>query len=237
MRALNQDCVAVGDWIAQEDMQRARLFSQSLQKPFVCLVADGLGGHPAGELASRLAAEALARLLAVAAQDQIAAAIRQVNAYFYEVMREHPRCATMGTTVCGLVAGVERIAVFNVGDSRVYGVTGRGLRQLTVDDSEEPQWDRASFLPRSGALTQAIGGAWRFTDVEPHLHLEPCEPGGRYLLCSDGLYDALALEEIARLLGGDLAASVEALFGAAMDAFARDNVSIALVRICGKAAP
>jgi serine/threonine protein phosphatase PrpC len=231
VRAMNQDCLAIGSWIAQEDIESARRFAQPLEEPFVCLVADGMGGHPAGDIASRLAAECLASLLPGAEDDRIIPAIRQVNAQFYAVMQRFPGCTGMGTTVAGLIARPRGIAVFNVGDSRAYRVSGSGLVQLTVDDSAEPEWDHTSFVPRSGMLTQSIGGGWEFMDVVPHLHLEPCEAGSTYLICSDGLYDALALEEIAALIGHDLATSVEALFGAAMETIARDNVSVALVRI------
>jgi serine/threonine protein phosphatase PrpC len=228
---MNEDCLAIGSWITQEDMESPRTFSQPLGEPFVCLVADGMGGHPAGEVASRLAAECLAGLLAGAAYEQIAPLIRQVNTQFYAVMQRFPQCTGMGTVLAGLVARPQGVAVFNVGDSRAYRVAAGDLVQLSVDDVTGPQWDPAWLVPRSGMITQSIGGGWDFMDIEPHLRLEACAPGSTYLLCSDGLYDALAPAEIAALIGADLAASVEALFGAAMDTMARDNVSIALVRI------
>ncbi|MCX7961829.1 MAG: protein phosphatase 2C domain-containing protein [Burkholderiales bacterium] len=231
VRARNEDCVAVNGWIAQQDMPAARVFARPLEAPFVCLVADGMGGHPAGDVASRLAAESLAKMLVAEPEDGIGAALRQVNAQFYAVMQRYPIWAGMGTVVAGLVARAEGITVFNVGDSRAYRVAEGRLEQLSVDDTADGEWDAGGFLLRSGMVTQAIGGAWEFADIEPHLYDEPCRPGSTYLLCSDGLYDALSSEEIAALIGADLAVSVNALFEAALAAPARDNVSLALVRI------
>jgi serine/threonine protein phosphatase PrpC len=231
VRARNEDCLAVNGWIAQENMSAARVFAQALDAPFVCVVADGMGGHPAGDVASRLAAECLAKMLAEVPDDRIGATLRQVNTQFYAVMQRFPQCSGMGTVVSGLVARPRGVIVFNVGDSRAYRFAAGRLEQLSVDDSAEPDGEAGAFMPRSGMVTQSIGGGWEFMDIEPHLHLEPCRPGSTYLLCSDGLYDALAPEEIAERIGPDLAASANALFEAAMAAPARDNVSIALVRI------
>lgn len=218
-------------WIAQDDMSAARVFSQALDAPFVCLVADGMGGHPAGDVASRLAAECLAKMLCEVPEEQIGATLRQVNTQFYAVMQRFPHCAGMGTVVAGLVVRPQGVTVFNVGDSRAYRLADGRLEQISVDDSAEAEWEAGAFMPRSGMVTQSIGGGWEFMDIEPHLHVEPCRPGSLYLLCSDGLYDALAPEEIVALIGPDLAASANALFEAAMAAPARDNVSFALVRI------
>jgi serine/threonine protein phosphatase PrpC len=231
VRARNEDCVAIGKWIAQEDMVHARAFAAALSAPFVCIVADGMGGHPAGEVASRLATETLASLLPGAADGEIGSVLRQVNTQFYAVMERFPQYAGMGTVVSGLVARPDAVAIFNVGDSRAYRYHDGALVQLTVDDSDAPRWNAGTFFPRSGMVTQAIGGCREFADIDPHLHFEPCVPGTTYLLCSDGLYDALGEDEIAARIGADLAPSVEALLAAAIEAGARDNVSVALVRI------
>jgi serine/threonine protein phosphatase PrpC len=231
VRARNEDCLAVDGWIAQEDMLAARVISQALDAPFVCIVADGMGGHPAGDVASRLAAECLAKMLAEVPQERIGAALRQINTQFYAVMQRFPQCSGMGTVVSGLVARPQGVAVFNVGDSRAYRIADGRLEQLSVDDSADADWETGGFVRRSGMVTQSLGGAWEYMDIEPHLRVEPCRPGSTYLLCSDGLYDALAPEEIAALIGPDLAASANSLFEAAMAARARDNVSLALVRI------
>ena len=139
----------------------------------------------------------------------------------------------MGATVVAVHLHQERMCVVNVGDSRAYRVEDKGLVQLSVDDSLGGTWRYGSGAARTGMLLQCFGGRPTFTDIEPHLHVEPCVPGNTYLLCCDGLYETLPEEQIKSLIGADLKASAEELLRAALDMKARDNVTIALVRVLG----
>jgi serine/threonine protein phosphatase PrpC len=105
------------------------------------------------------------------------------------------------------------------------------LQQLSVDDSFQPNWKAGSGVERSTKLLQCFGGRSTFTDIEPHLRFEACEAGATYLLCCDGLYETLTEAEMAALIGENLQASAEALLRAALEKNARDNVTIALVRL------
>ncbi len=136
----------------------------------------------------------------------------------------------MGSTAVGLAAHQRQLAIFNVGDSRAYKLTQSGLAQLSVDDSLTQNWKPGSG-ERSTKLLQCFGGRSTFTDVEPHVLVEPCVPGSTYLLCGDGLYETLPEADMAALIGKDLQASAEALLRAALEKKARDNVTVALVRI------
>jgi PPM family protein phosphatase len=122
------------------------------------------------------------------------------------------------------------LAVFNVGDSRVYRIGPSGLTQLSTDDTPGPKLaDGRTAAYTTALLTQSLGG-WHDADgITPHVLREPVE--GRYLICSDGLTDLLAPEAIAAHIGNDDAASVTALFEAAMAAGGHDNVSIVLARL------
>jgi serine/threonine protein phosphatase PrpC len=231
VRDYNQDCIAIGFWISQETTESARHFEHALDQPFACIVADGMGGHNDGEKASLLVARSLARRLATQGPGSVAASVRAVNAELFAQLREHPELAGMGSTAVGLAAHATQLAIFNVGDSRAYKLGERGLMQLSVDDSLQQNWKAGSGVERSTRLLQSFGGRKTFTDVEPHLILEPCVPGSTYLLCCDGLYETLTEEEMAALIGTDLKASAEALLRAALEKKARDNVTIALVRI------
>ena len=235
VRENNEDCIAVGYWTSQETMESARPFQHELDLPFVCVIADGMGGHNDGEKASLLVAKSLARRLPAFGPDKIAASVRAVNAELYSHVGEHPELAGMGSTAVGLAVHGASLAIFNVGDSRAYKVVERGLAQLSVDDAFVQNWKPGAAFARSTMLTQCFGGRPTFTDIEPHLHVEPCVPGGTYLLCSDGLYETLAETRLVDLIGADLQSSVEALLRAALDLRARDNVTIALVRIVEKA--
>jgi len=227
----NEDCLAIGFWVSQESTQTARGFDQALDEPFACIVADGMGGHGNGEQASLLVGRGLARRLLASGPQQVAAAVRSVNAELFAHVRENPALAGMGSTAVGLAAHGASLAVFNVGDSRAYKVGEHGLMQLSVDDSLVPNWKPESGMPRNNKLLQCFGGRTTFTDVQPHLSLEPCVPGSTYLLCCDGLYETLTEAEMRALITEDLQASAEALLRAALQKQARDNVTVALIRV------
>lgn len=234
-RENNEDCIAIGYWTSQETMQSARAFQHELDLPFACIVADGMGGHNDGEQASLLVARSLARRLPAFGPEKIASSVRAVNAELYAHVGDYPSLAGMGSTVVGLAVHETSLAIFNVGDSRAYRVEGGKLVQLSVDDSMVENWRPGSAVARSSVLTQCFGGRTTFTDIEPHMHIEPCVPGNTYLLCCDGLYETLTEEQMAALVGSDLQGSVEALLRVALEQLAKDNVTIALVRVIDKA--
>ena len=231
VREGNEDCLAVGFWSSQETMQAARHFVHDLAEPFVCVVADGMGGQAGGEHASRLVATNLAKRLTLQGPSAVSATSRAVNTELYTVVREHPERAGMGSTAVGLVADGRTVAIFNVGDSRAYRVGDGKLVQLSVDDSMSPNWKPGMGVERNNKLMQSFGGRTVFSDIQPNMHREPLEAGSTYLLCCDGLYETLLEEEMAALVGADLQASAEALLKAALDKQARDNVTVALVRV------
>lgn len=231
VRENNEDCIAIGFWISQDTMETARRFEHPLDEPFAMIVADGMGGHNDGERASLLVARSLARRLLTGGPDAVRAAVRAVNAELFAEVRSKPELAGMGSTAVGLAAHQGRLAIFNVGDSRAYKLGEKGLLQLSVDDSAQPNWKAGSGVERSALLLQCFGGRASFTDVEPHVVAEPCAAGATYLLCSDGLYETLREEEMAALIGPDLKASAEALVRAALGRRARDNSTVALLRI------
>ena len=233
VRENNEDCIAIGYWVSQESMGAARSFEHALDIPFACVVADGMGGHNDGEQASLLVARSLARRIPAFGPDKIAASARAVNAELYAHVGEHPELAGMGSTAVGLAVHDASLAVFNVGDSRAFRMEGGKLVQLSIDDSFVQDWRPGAAFARSSMLTQCFGGRATFTDVEPHLHVEPLVAGNVYLLCSDGLYETVAEEKLIELIGGDLAKSAAALLSAALELKARDNVTIALVRVAG----
>lgn len=231
VRENNEDCIAIGFWVSQETMSGARSFEHALDQPFACVVADGMGGHNDGERASLLVARSLARRLSVSGVEGVAAAMRAVNAELFAQLRDNPELAGMGSTAVGMAAHHAKLAIFNVGDSRAYKLVPPGLAQLSVDDSFQPNWKAGSGVERSTKLLQCFGGRATFADIEPHVRFEACAPGDTYLLCCDGLYEALTEAEMAALIGEQLQASAEALLGAALERKARDNVTIALVRV------
>jgi serine/threonine protein phosphatase PrpC len=224
VRATNQDAVAVGGWVADIAMSKPRCSRHELTKPLLVALADGMGGQAAGEVASRYAIERLA-MQPLDGETEIADTLAAVNAELYRTMRATPELLGMGTTVAGLLLTERHVLWFNVGDSRVYRYRERRLQQLSVDDVPRG--------PRSGVLTQTLGGAYSFAPISPHIGAEDLQVPARYLLCSDGLTDMLDDGQIERAMAATDEDALQALFAGAMAAGGADNISIILVSVAG----
>lgn len=212
----------------------------------VWAVADGMGGHAAGDVASRLAIAALGELDGPAelAPSAVNAAVARANTAILSHGVEFPETRGLGTTVTGLaevyVAGLAHWAVFNVGDSRVYRYAGGELRRLTVDHSEVEELvaeglidaEQARTHPARNIITRSVG-------MRPgpavDLWVLPQTAGERFLLCSDGLTSELTDARIAALLAeqADPEAAASALVEAVLAAEARDNVTVVVVDVVG----
>jgi protein phosphatase len=208
----------------------------------VFVVADGMGGHAAGDVASALA---VARFAHLDANDDLRPAdldqeLQLANEDILTAARENPEQADMGTTIAilalGWFAGSQHWIVQHAGDCRVYRYAQGELTLLTADHTEVAELVAAGAIdaadarthPRRHIVTRALG-----SDPAPDadvLMLAPV-PGERFLLCSDGLNLEVSDAEIARLLGEHTAAerAAAALVGCALRAGGRDNVSAVVV--------
>lgn len=223
MRAQNEDTIVVGEWISPPEMQAPREFHHALASPLLCAVADGMGGHLAGEVASRHAAQRLADADAhLVSALRVRDALSRINSELYGMMARDKNLEGMGTTVAGLVLA-QPLLWFNVGDSRVYRFGEGGLAQLSIDDTPPG--------PRSGLITQSLGAGDPDRPPHPHLEEEMPSASARFLLCSDGLTDMLDDEEIADCMTLPDREAALALFDRAMRAGGTDNVSMVLVRV------
>jgi protein phosphatase len=195
----------------------------------VYAVADGMGGHAAGDVASDLAVTALRRLddAVVRGPLDVRDEIVQANADILAAAVADPDLGGMGTTATGIclamVDGDECWVVFNVGDSRVYRFTGGELDQLTVDHVA-PE----AITMRRGVITRALGTE---PGPRPDLWVRPAVPGERYLICSDGLSLELTDQDIAEVLAAcpDPQEAAEELVRRAVLAGGRDNVTVVVV--------
>jgi len=209
--------------------------------PPLFVVADGMGGHGSGDVASGIAIadmRACAELRPLFAE-AVLTALEHANQHIVE--RHDPN--RMGTTVTGLAAleaivGGDHLMVFNIGDSRVYRLADDRLEQLTVDHSEVQEMvlagvitkEQARVHPRRNVVTKALGS-------DAGLHPDRCQllppiSGDRYLVCSDGLFSELPDEVILALLSvGPPQQAAEALVAAANDAGGRDNVTAIVVDV------
>jgi protein phosphatase len=173
-------------------------------------VADGMGGHRAGEVASRLAVDTLqAAFDDDPTADGLVAAVLAANQAVWERSEAEPELRGMGTTIAAvaLVAdgGAKALAIVNVGDSRAYLLEQGGLRRLTSDHSlvaelvraGEITEDEARIHPHRNVLTRALGVA---AEIEPYVGRAAPVRGDRLLLCSDGLFNELDEAQIAAVL-------------------------------------
>jgi serine/threonine protein phosphatase PrpC len=213
----------------------------------VFAVADGLGGHQGGEVASAMAAEPLAALDGRAfadarqAAEALTAAIAEANRAILERAREDRTLWGMGTTVTAAAVAADRLLqLAHVGDSRAYLLRGGGpLRQLTEDHTAVAEAvgrglltrAQAAVHPQRGVVTRAVGlDPGVRVDTPPPLELAE---GDQVLLCSDGLTEVVDEERIAEVLAGqaDGDGACRALIAAANDAGGPDNVTVVLLRV------
>lgn len=210
--------------------------------PRLLIVADGMGGHAAGELASATAVATLAQLEMAPphASDVLAAladAIDDTGASIRAVIETDAELAGMGTTVTSLYWMGERIALVHVGDSRAYLMRGGELSQLTHDhtyvqtliDAGRITEEEAAIHPRRSLIMRALDG---LNPVEPDLSVREARVGDRYLLCSDGLSGVMSADEIAAILSsGDPTGSVTRLVDFALERGAPDNVTVVIADV------
>jgi len=201
-------------------------------------VADGMGGHSAGDVASRQIVEALDRIPAEGRLSMFAAAVedalREVNTNLIRLAEESDK-HTIGSTVAVLlIRGRHAICVW-AGDSRIYRMRKGRMEQLTQDHAMVEDMVEAGLIsrveaenhPQANRITRAVGAMDElFVDMDIH----ELQPGDRFLLCSDGLYKDASENDLAKILRrkGDTA---KAAVDLALQHNARDNVSVITVNI------
>lgn len=207
------------------------------------LVADGMGGHVAGQVASQLAAKCTVEALQSVHEDdaslteKLRYCVAWANRSIFDTAEAKPELAGMGTTLVAVLAGSGRVALAHVGDSRAYLVRGGRIRQLTDDHSlvaelvrrHELSPDAAQDHPHRHVLTRALGVRRR---VDADL-AELTPAGGDVLvLCSDGLTNHVADAEIAALVSSEtvLDEACGRLIDLANARGGEDNITVALVR-------
>jgi protein phosphatase len=231
------------------------LFVNAEQNLFV--VADGMGGHAAGEVASRVAVESINEFVCLTSGDEeitwpfgldqnmsydgnrLKTAVRYANRKVLEAMKERSEYEGMATTVAAVLVDGEEANLAHVGDSRVYLFREAALEQLTSDHSwvnEQLQSgvispDQARSHPLRNVVTRALGGK---PDLQVEMQLHKLLPGDLLLLCSDGLTTMVPDEEIARVLresGDDVPKASQELVAAANAHGGEDNITVLLIRV------
>ncbi len=211
----------------------------------VFVVADGMGGHRGGEVASTVATAAVVDGFTGPDRASLVRAVLQANRAVLERAIADPDLAGMGTTLCALAVvdgsggqgGPDALAVVNIGDSRVYRLDADGLARVSDDHSLVADLVRAGELtpaeaavhPQRNILTRALG-----IEADPTVDSWELLParGDRFLLCSDGLFNELDDERIAELLGdGPVQEVAGRLVSEAVAAGGHDNVTVQVVEV------
>ena len=218
-------------------------------------VADGMGGHKAGEVAAQLAIDAITGFISRSANDydvtwpygiddalsfdgnRLRTAIFLANRKVFRAAESSDDYGGMGTTIVGLLITGSHAAIGSVGDSRVYLLADGHLEQVTTDDSwaatilaQDPKMrpEDVANHPMRNVLTNVLGGR---QTVEIHLHERELKGGEVLLLCSDGVHGVLAADDLQNILQGtpDPEAAAATIARKAIDAGSRDNVTALVV--------
>lgn len=235
IRSTNEDCFSI-----REDLG-------------LCVLADGMGGHNAGEVASRLAVDALVEFYGAGTDDwpfghdpelsadgnRLRTAVQLANVQILEMAATSEHYAGMGTTVVAArVADDGRLTVGHVGDSRLYVLSGRRLRQVTRDDSwaatvlaQDPEFDPLLLQhhPMRNALTNVVGARTR---TEVHVAEQALAGGDMILLSSDGVHSVLDERRLERLMieGDDTKEIARNVISSALLSGSRDNCTVIVAR-------
>jgi serine/threonine protein phosphatase PrpC len=232
----------VAEQYAGSDTGRQRRANEDslLARAPLFVVADGMGGAQAGEVASRLAVESFQGGLQDARdpEEALAHLARLANARIHELSHSHAEQAGMGTTLTAVYVGERDISIAHVGDSRAYRMRDGELLRLTEDHSLVDELLRQGRLtpeeaiehPQRSVITRALGPEG---EVEVDTRSYTARDADVYLLCSDGLTTMLPEDRLAELLlaPGTLRDTGEALIAAANEAGGRDNITVVLVRL------
>lgn len=239
VRKNNEDSILLNETLTRRNMSRVASVKSEGDR-LVFMVADGMGGHTKGELASNAVLTVFKeRYKELDTAANIHNAIRLAKETLNRLAEKDPGSLGLGTTIAGMVFSDTSAFLINCGDSRVYEAKGP-LRKITkdhslvqelVDDGTITEQDMRTH-PQKNIVTSAVIGD--LTSSPPRYSLEELsvKKGQRFLLCSDGLWESVSQPDMAECLGlGDIKAGVECLLRHALDAGASDNVSIILLEV------
>ena len=228
------------------DIGRIRTRNEDALKTFpeqgVAILSDGMGGHRAGDVASQMAVDIIAERLIEAdnsiTPDQMVASLEAANQSIRQKAFNEPNCQGMGATVVVVSFGEEQLLIAHAGDSRLYRFAGGRLQQLTEDHTLAQQYVREGLMNQNEAdrwvgRNMLVKGLGIDSHVDPDINHEDLQPDCMYLLCSDGLTDAVSDDLIAATLrkhGGSMQEAVDRLIELANDNGGPDNISIILAR-------
>lgn len=224
-----------GKRVANEDS----VYIPGEQGAHVAIVADGMGGHKAGSLASSMAVEAIVEYLDSAAkrdESALKSAVSKANSAVYDHSRKNEDCRGMGTTAVVVLPAEKSFIAANIGDSRLYHYSDGKLKQITRDHSYVEELVRLGYItkeqaavhPKRNIITKALGTS---PEEVPDIFSHKWKKGDMLLLCSDGFHGSVSEEEAARILKEEtnLTEACDSLVNNALYGGSTDNISVVLV--------
>lgn len=237
--------------VSRTDIGKVRLVNEDraaiqheLNGLSLAIVADGMGGHQAGDIASQMAIDMISNELQTihwgmpvdACKQVLKEAIEKANEKIYEFASGQESYHGMGTTVVAVIASQELLIIGHIGDSRAYKITGESITQLTEDHSlvyelvknGQITLEEADHHPRRNWITRALGTE---PSVEVDLYEYSWRPGDTILICSDGLSGLVDSGDILRIIKShaELDAAAEQLIQSALSEGGDDNVTVVLL--------
>jgi len=222
-----------------------RIIHESSQDAYAFIIADGMGGHSCGEIASRMAVEYISDIVERSGSslfsclnigEEIKKLLKEANINVFEASLSNPEASGMGTTLTMAVIARGKVTVAHVGDSRLYMARSGSLRQITEDHSFIRELikkgtltrEEAESHPRKHVITRAIGTS-RELEVDI-LELE-AEKGDIFLLCTDGLTNMISEDEIYRvIIDNEPEKACAELIEAAKSKGGEDNITVIVIK-------
>ncbi|UAB88706.1 serine/threonine-protein phosphatase [Ruegeria sp. SCSIO 43209] len=225
VRSRNEDNCCAGTWAA--DGGDGAWTVDLRGNRWIAAVADGMGGHQAGEIASEITISELIKMAdQIEGKTSASEILERVNRKVFQAMFAPLGRPGMGSTIVGIAFRDEVGLFFNLGDSRAYIVRDTDLVQTSTDHTIGMGGDHRT---RSHRLTQSLGGTTHRAPIFPHVQSERLAPGDRILLCSDGLTDMIGSEEILKILSQNRTHPAQALVSAALNSGGYDNVTVIVI--------
>jgi protein phosphatase len=233
VRSDNQDCL--GKFPEGTD-------ALSVAKGQLFVVADGMGGHAGGRLASDLAVQTLSSAYAGASTNSIRESLlqsfRKANEEILTYAQQHPQYAGMGTTCTAFVMQERRATIAHIGDTRIYRIMKTKIQQITDDHSKVAEMIRRNIISKEEAKHHPERShLYRALGIRPSVDVDVIEdvtvrPGMFFLMCTDGLYNHVEDDEMRRIVGTlGPADAVQELVNLANERGGLDNISVHVIRI------
>lgn len=234
-REKNEDAILLNNLIIQDDNMQLPSQVDFINEELLVAVADGLGGHRGGEIASKLTLEILVQYYPLN-ENEITKTLRQAHHRLLNYIASNPQYYGFGTCIAGTLIKKNQAIIFNVGDCRVYKFHNNVLCQITKDHSLVQEYidkglitkEQAHSHPQRNIVTESIGGIMDYRLIDVRTYKEMLTDNDTLIICSDGLFDMLEEQEIEACINNDLEKGILQLFNQTLQKGAKDNISIVL---------